>query len=372
MKYIALYKKYNIQVEDKLYNFFDPDYIYIPFNNKNLLKKQDDYIQINEHITDNNLIVRSSISGKIIGLKRINKISYLVIENDYKEKKNRLSSTYRKYNIDNILSSIEYFGNEILLDKLKINNRFDNIVINTVVDEEYCKNDLINFNENIKEMLELIDLLAFIYKSSSANIIINENDTKIIENSLNIIGGYPNINITLVKDLYLLGRQKYLLDYLKNDSNNTLYLTIDELLFIINAVKHKKINDTEIITICGNAIKKSIVLRCKKYVLLSDIIKKYIKIIDNNYIVFINGIIGGYEANLDNVVITDDIKAIYIMKKESIKEYECTKCGKCMEVCPLNINIFSKRSIKKCIDCGLCNYICPSYINIRKYVKENK
>ena len=151
MKYIALYKKYNIQVEDKLYNFFDPDYIYIPFNNKNLLKKQDDYIQINEHITDNNLIVRSSISGKIIGLKRINKISYLVIENDYKEKKNRLSSTYRKYNIDNILSSIEYFGNEILLDKLKINNRFDNIVINTVVDEEYCKNDLINFNENIKE-----------------------------------------------------------------------------------------------------------------------------------------------------------------------------------------------------------------------------
>ena len=176
----------------------------------------------------------------------------------------------------------------------------------------------------------------------------------------------------LVKDEYLLEKEGYLFDYLKIDSNDALYLTMDELLFIVNATKYNKISDTKLVTICGNAIKKSIIVKSKKYVLLNDLVSKYIKIKDKNYNVVINGLMSGYECSLDNLILTDDINAIFIMKDENKKVFECTKCGKCIDICPLHINIFSHNSLKKCINCGLCSYICPSRIDLKKYIKENK
>lgn len=376
MKHITLNKNYDIQVDDKVLNYYDPDYVFIPFNIKNLSKKQDEDILINEQIMKNNDLVCSSVSGKIIGIKKClvkNKnTSCLVIQNNFKEKKVKNINRFHKYNIDNILNAIEKFGNDKLLEKLKKSNKFSNIIINTINDEPYCHNNIVNFKDNIKDILELIDLLAFIYKNNTCNLIIKENDTLIIEKSLNIIAGYPNINMILVKDEYLLEKEGYLFDYLKIDSNDALYLTIDELLFIVNATKYNKISDTKLVTICGNAIKKSIIVKSKKYVLLNDLVSKYIKIKDKNYNVVINGLMSGYECSLDNLILTDDINAIFIMKDENKKVFECTKCGKCIDICPLHINIFSHNSLKKCINCGLCSYICPSRIDLKKYIKENK
>ena len=182
MKHITLNKNYDIQVDDKVLNYYDPDYVFIPFNIKNLSKKQDEDILINEQIMKNNDLVCSSVSGKIIGIKKClvkNKnTSCLVIQNNFKEKKVKNINRFHKYNIDNILNAIEKFGNDKLLEKLKKSNKFSNIIINTINDEPYCHNNIVNFKDNIKDILELIDLLAFIYKNNTCNLIIKENDTE--------------------------------------------------------------------------------------------------------------------------------------------------------------------------------------------------
>ena len=60
---------------------------------------------------------------------------------------------------------------------------------------------------------------------------------------------------------------------------------------------------------------------------------------------------------------------------------ECIKCGKCSEVCPMNLipsliidnpKDKDKLKINKCINCGLCSYVCPSKIEVREIIKKIK
>ena len=62
-------------------------------------------------------------------------------------------------------------------------------------------------------------------------------------------------------------------------------------------------------------------------------------------------------------------------KKE--KPLSCIKCGKCSEVCPMNLipslimdnpNMAKNLKIDKCVRCGLCSYICPSKIDVREHI----
>ena len=77
-----------------------------------------------------------------------------------------------------------------------------------------------------------------------------------------------------------------------------------------------------------------------------------------------------------NEIIDNNTEAIFIMKKENIKEEKCLYCGACLEVCPMKIDpkrlMDHKLTSKKCIDCGLCSYVCPSFINLRKYLKGDR
>ena len=129
-------------------------------------------------------------------------------------------------------------------------------------------------------------------------------------------------------------------------------------------------------TILGNAIKKGSIINAKKYVKVSDIVSKYIKIIDDDYVCIVNGLMTGYISNLEDLILTDDIDSIFIMKKNTVKEKECINCGLCYNVCPLKINpvksLKSKRKNPNCLNCGLCTYICPSFINLRKYLKGDE
>ena len=75
----------------------------------------------------------------------------------------------------------------------------------------------------------------------------------------------------------------------------------------------------------------------------------------------------GFEIkDLDNFVITNDVKSINIMSKKEIVKNECIKCGKCLNVCPVHINPLSNKNIDKCLKCGLCSYVCPCGINLKE------
>ena len=85
--------------------------------------------------------------------------------------------------------------------------------------------------------------------------------------------------------------------------------------------------------------------------------------------------------------------AITILTKDDItkakydrRQTPCIRCGRCLEVCPANINptkiahavkhqcldIAEQYYMSACIECGCCSYICPANIEITGYIKTGK
>jgi electron transport complex protein RnfC len=72
--------------------------------------------------------------------------------------------------------------------------------------------------------------------------------------------------------------------------------------------------------------------------------------------------------------------------KHHRQQTPCIRCGRCLDVCPANINptkishavqhemldVAENYHIGSCIECGCCSYICPANIEITGYIKTGK
>jgi len=68
------------------------------------------------------------------------------------------------------------------------------------------------------------------------------------------------------------------------------------------------------------------------------------------------------------------------------RETACIRCGRCLEVCPENLNptkiahavkydlldVAERHYIGACIECGCCSYVCPANIELTGYIKTGK
>ena len=87
----------------------------------------------------------------------------------------------------------------------------DNIVVSAINDEIYVYNNMYLLKENTNIYLDLIDELRMLYKCNNNYLVIKNNESFIIDECLNVIGTYPSITLTLVEDLYLIGRKHFYL-----------------------------------------------------------------------------------------------------------------------------------------------------------------
>lgn len=361
---MKLKKIEGIKFEPKITYYLNPDYIYIPY--KKLDLKQNEIVY-KKMVIDDKL---SSVSGKVIGIKRCNinnKLSKMVvIENDYRElevgdkEKTRIT-------VKNLLNALK--NNKELFDKFKSSKDYDNIVIKAFDFEPYTYNQIYLLKENISELLEFYHKLLTLYKCSKNYLVVHNNDTIFIDECLNVLGTYPEIKLSLVNDDYMYQDDFYLFKTL-NIKGNTLCLTASELLYIYSLF-NGGVKSTKLITISGDAIKISKVLRVKKYCDLKNIIEKYIDIIDDNYEIVINGLMKGEKIKkIDELIITDEVESIHFMKKKEVITSECINCGKCLKVCPYKVNPVTLKNKELCTHCGLCTYVCPCFINLKERLKK--
>ena len=90
---------------------------------------------------------------------------------------------------------------------------------------------------------------------------------------------------------------------------------------------------------------------------------------------------------------TKTTNAVTVLTREQIgrakfdrRETPCIRCGRCLEVCPENINptkiahavkhdlldVAERYYMSACIECGCCSYVCPANIEITGYIKTGK
>jgi electron transport complex protein RnfC len=91
--------------------------------------------------------------------------------------------------------------------------------------------------------------------------------------------------------------------------------------------------------------------------------------------------------------ITKTTNAVTVLTKEQIgrakfarRQTACIRCGRCLEVCPENLNptriahavknnllkVAERYHMSACIECGCCSYICPANIELTGYIKTGK
>ncbi|MCH7557130.1 MAG: electron transport complex subunit RsxC [Planctomycetes bacterium] len=91
--------------------------------------------------------------------------------------------------------------------------------------------------------------------------------------------------------------------------------------------------------------------------------------------------------------ITKATNAITVLTKEQIgrakfarRQTACICCGRCLEVCPENLNptkiahavkynfldVAESYYISACMECGCCSYVCPANIELTGYIKTGK
>jgi electron transport complex protein RnfC len=97
-------------------------------------------------------------------------------------------------------------------------------------------------------------------------------------------------------------------------------------------------------------------------------------------------------ADLDTPI-TKTSGAVTVITKEQMgmakfarRQTACIRCGRCLQVCPENLNptkiahavknnlidVAASTYMSACIECGCCSYVCPANIELTGYIKTGK
>lgn len=404
-----------IKTHKKIQEYIKPQIIYVPLENKNgvtykhLIKEGDyvfkgDVVAINESI---DFPLHSSVSGyAITGTKKImnngKKIKCIVVENDFKEKyrekigSKRNLAKYTKEEFIELLknSGITGLGGSDFPTFIKYNTdkKIEHLLINGVECEPYISCDKAVMETYTEELLECIDSILEIMNIKKAFIVVKENNIKLIERFKKYIGTYPNIKIKTMPDMYPAGWEKNIVEHVlgkKYDNYpveiGAIVSNVSTIYAIYEMLKYNRPLTERIITITGTGIKKPTNVKVKIGALLSEIIEniegyKEIK----NPLFIAGGPMMGNSLPTDELVVTKDLNCVLVIDDIETTNYPCINCGKCTNVCPVNIlpvlimkNYNNENKLKclkpeKCIECGLCSYVCPSKIEVREFVRIAK
>ena len=206
-KYMKIKENLNIKCNKQVKEYLDPDYIYLPYNEGYTIN-----VKGNEEIYKNAIVllnkneyIYSPISGTVIGMADNTvdgkKQKTIVIENNFKEKVPKTKPSKKDISSldkDTILKDIKLLG--AYKGPLKGNT----MVINGIDYEPYEETFSYLIRNHTDELLECIDALRNILKVHKCFFAIKDNDTNNVETLVNQIGTYPNIELKLRRDVYLL------------------------------------------------------------------------------------------------------------------------------------------------------------------------
>lgn len=386
--------------------------IYIPLESRlgykyNPIVNAGDYVCIGTIIGKNitsDMPLLSTVSGTVVGFaeKYISNgklVNCVVIENDFKEKyldKAGKKKDITKCSKEEFLYLLTHYGitgmggsdfpSYIKYDTKK---EIKYLIVNGSECEIYPSADSALMYNNPEEILEGIDAIMEIMHIEKCYIAIKETNHQVIKKLLKYINTYPNIKIYSLEDAYPCG-------YERNLVNTILELNYDRYPLEVGAVvnnvstiysiyellKYHKPPVERIVTITGPGIKKPANYKLRVGTNFNEVMMKtsgYNKM--KNPLLIAGGAMMGSPIPTDELIITKDLGCIVVMNYEKPETSTCIKCGKCSEVCPVNLipsmimnnpDKAKELKIDKCVSCGLCSYVCPAKIEVRNIINNIK
>ncbi len=294
-------------------SFMMPEYIYIPFDNKESLKiPKSKNIYCGSYLGSNidNENIFSTVSGRIIGVKSLMTTTglnnVLIIENDFRDKRQKIIGSKKdllNYKVNEAEELLKYYNTDRNFNNKKY------LIINISYDK---KSDLSNnylINKNVHKFLEAADAIQSIFKLIKVIFVINSKDHFLRESLSKYIGTYTDFSIFITKENIkdeVLAKSIY-----GKKCNECVVYNFLELFEVYNTLKNNKVLTEKYITVFGHHIETK-VLYTKIGVSIEDILSVLrIKTIAKK----VSLITKDTEINIERneAVVTKDVIAIKII-----------------------------------------------------------
>jgi electron transport complex protein RnfC len=359
------------------------------------------------------LPVHSSLSGKVVNITPWphpsgHNVPSVIIESNGRDEWVSDSAGYEDYfrlspeEIREIIKNagIAGLGGAAFPTHVKLtppeNCEIGTVILNSCECEPYLTCDHRLMLEHYREVLEGLKIIMQIVDADRGIVAIEANKPDAISLLEEEIRREPGIELAVLKVKYPQGAEKHLIDAILKRRVPPGKLPLDVGVVVDNvgtafairqAVKRGIPLIERIITVTGSGIRQPQNLWVRLGTLFQDVISQCGGLLGNPEKIIAGGpMMGIAQYTLDVPVIKGTSGILILSEAEVFPEGDCIRCGKCIDVCPVNLmpttiaqNVKRKdwESVKRynpfdCMECGSCAYVCPAKIPLVQYIKWGK
>jgi Na+-translocating ferredoxin:NAD+ oxidoreductase subunit C len=274
----------------------------------------------------------------------------------------------------------------------------DHLIINGVECEPYLTADHRLMIEKPHEIVVGIRLLMAALKVEKAIVGIENNKADAITLMMAACADYPGITVQPLAVQYPQGGEKQLIQALLDREVPSGKLPADAGAVVHNvgttfavyeAVQKNKPLIERIVTVTGKSVRTPSNIRVRIGTPVNELLAAAGGIPDDTGKILSGGPMMGKALSSVDVPVAKATSGILVIPKEESKRTEvfnCVRCGKCVEVCPMGLSPYylmvlgqkgdtakaAEEHILDCIECGSCSFVCPSNRPILDYVRLGK
>ncbi len=275
----------------------------------------------------------------------------------------------------------------------------DTIVLNGVECEPYLTADYRVMMEQAEDILAGLKILMKTVDAAKGVIGIEVNKPDAIKKMKQLTSSDPTISVVSLKLKYPQGAEKQLIyAATKRSVPNKGGLPMDVGVVVQNvgtaiavyeAVRYQKPLVERVITVSGKIVKNPKNIRARVGTSYQELLDFCDGCSEEIGKVISGGPMMGFAIpNLDAPMTKGSSGLLLFNKKEAHKAEEntCLRCGRCVDICPMNIipsliassvryedyDNAEKCGVMDCIKCGSCAYVCPSHIKLIQWIDIGK
>ena len=356
--------------------------------------------------------VHSSVSGTVKEIKKRlhpngTMVETIVIENDFKYKTiPETKKNFRKLLPEEILKVIREAGIVGMGGagfpahiKFTVSEKkpIEYVIINGAECEPYLSSDHRAMLEQPKDLVRGLEIIMKTVRAKRGIIAIENNKPDAID-AVKAHLGKKAIEVAVLKTKYPQGSEKHIIKAVLGRTIPSGKLPADVGVVVANvdtAISVKNALTTGMppirrrVTVSGLGIENPAVFSVAVGTPIQEIIDAAGGLKDTVSKVVLGGPMMGtqiFDTDVPAVKTTSGLLALSTIEAEVYEESPCTRCGKCVSVCPmgllpLNISAAGRTEnaekalsnhVTSCIECGSCSYICPSRRNLVEGIRLAK
>ena len=279
--------------------------------------------------------------------------------------------------------------------KLKPSKPIDAILLNGCECEPYLTADHRVLLEYAGDVIYGLQAVLKAVGAPKGIIVIEDNKPDAVELMQAKTADIENIEVVVAKTKYPQGAEKMLIKRVLNRKVPSGGLPADVGAVVCNISTVKAISDAirkgmplieRVVSVTGERIRKPGNFIAKIGTNAADMIEYCGGVEGEEVTIKAGGPMMGFVQNDVNVPIMKGSNGIIAINSDSTQAQECIKCGRCVDVCPMELTplYFAKhadegdwlamkeKNVMDCLECRCCEYICSSKIPLVSKIKAGK